>query len=141
MTNNDPTSNTNTATLEELTNFGTVTLHGAQGLVLARQALEHLMTQAGYTIQFDPSSAPDLLDYLAVTTVSSFEGAIVGGGIGTLLGLLVDRPGVGLAIGVGLGLLAGASRGVQRVKVGWRVQAVREHDGEARIIIESVGLT
>lgn len=127
------------AVLQNLNQFKTVTLHGAQGLVIARQALERAMVQAGCTIRFDPSSAPDLIDYLTVTTVSGLEGAILGAGIGALLGLLVERPGVGLALGTGIGLVAGASRGVQRVQAGWRVQAVRELDGEPRVTISTAG--
>ena len=100
-----------------------------------------LMAQAGHEIRFDPSSAPDLIDYLTVATVSGLETAILGAGIGALLGLLFEQPGTGLAIGAGVGLVAGASRGVRRVQAGWRVQAVRELNGEPRITISAVGST
>lgn len=130
-----------TATLQELERLGTVTLRGVQGLVVARQTLERAMEKAGYTIRFDPSSAPDLIDYLTVTTVSSLEGAVLGAGIGVLLGMLFERPEAGLAIGAGIGLVAGASRGVQRVHAGWRVQAVRELNGQPLITISAVGAT
>lgn len=121
-----------------LDQYGSVTVHGTQGLVLARRAIEHALAQAGCAITFDPASAPDLVDYLTVTTVSGIEGAALGAGLGALLGLLVDRPAAGLALGAGLGLVAGASRGVQRVEMGWRIRAVRELDGLPRITINAL---
>ncbi|MFZ6186009.1 hypothetical protein [Nannocystis pusilla] len=137
---NSSTLDTTTA-LRDLKQWGTVTLRGVQGLVVARQTLERAMVQAGCEIRFDPSSAPDLIDYLAVATVSGLEAAILGAGIGALLGLLFEQSGTGLAIGAGVGLVAGASRGVRRVQAGWRVQAVRELNGEPRITISAVGST
>jgi len=121
-----------------LDQYGSITVHGPEGLVLARRAIERALSQAGCEITFDPASAPDLVDYLTVTTVSGIEGATLGAGLGVLLGLLVDRPATGLALGAGLGLVAGASRGVQRVETGWRVRAVRELDGVPRITINAL---
>lgn len=122
-------------TLEE---HGALTIYGPQGLVLARQAIEQVMTQAGYGITFDPASAPDLVDYLTVTTVSGLEGAVAGAGLGALIGLLFKQPAVGAAIGAGLGGLAGAGRGVQRVESGWRVRAVRELNGAPIVTINAL---
>lgn len=127
-----------TQLVHALEQHGTVTLYGPQGLVLARQAIEQIMKQAGYGITFDPASAPDLVDYLTVTTVSGLEGAIAGAGLGALVGLLFNQPAAGAAIGAGLGGLAGVGRGVQRVKTGWRVRAVRELDGAPVVTINAL---
>lgn len=117
---------------------GAITIYGPQGLVLARQAIEQVMKQAGYGVTFDPASAPDLVDYLTVTGVSGLEGAIAGAGIGALIGLLFKQPGAGAAIGAGLGGLAGVERGVRRVESGWRVRAVRELDGSPVVTIKAL---
>jgi hypothetical protein len=119
-----------------LNQTGAITIYGPQGLVLARRAIEQVMTQAGYGITFDPTSEPDLVDFLTVTTVSGLEAAIAGAGLGALVGLLFRQPAAGAAIGAGLGGLAGASRGVQRVESGWRVRAVRELNGAPIVSID-----
>lgn len=128
-----------TALVQKLKQQGTVTLRGVEGLAVARGAIEQALDQAGCAITFDPASAPDLVDYLTVTTVSGIEGATLGAGLGALVGLLVDRPAAGLALGLAIGLTAGANRGVQRVHAGWRIRAVRELDGLPRITINTLG--
>lgn len=120
---------TATQLVRALEEHSALTIYGPQGLVLARQAIEQVMKQAGYGITFDPASAPDLVDYLTVTSVSGLEGAIAGAGLGALIGLLFKQPAAGAAIGAGLGGLAGAGRGLQRVESGWRVRTVRELNG------------
>jgi hypothetical protein len=130
---------TATALVRTLNQYGAVTLYGTNGLVAARRAIEHALAQAGCAITFEPASAPDLVDYLTVGTVSGIEGAALGAGLGALLGLLVDRPAAGLALGAGIGLVAGANRGVERVQSGWRVRAVRELDGLPCITINALG--
>lgn len=127
-----------TQLVRALEQHGALTIHGPQGLVLARQAIEQVMRQAGYGITFDPASAPDLVDYLTVTTVSGIERAIAGAGLGALVGLLFKQPAAGAAIGAGLGGLAGAGRGIQRVEIGWRVRAVRELDGAPVVTINAL---
>jgi hypothetical protein len=127
-----------TQLVRALEQHGALTIYGPQGLVFARQAIEQVMKQAGYGITFDPTSDPDLVDYLTVATVSGLEGAIVGGGLGALVGLLFKRPAAGAAIGAGLGGLAGAGRGIQRVESGWRVRAVRELDGAPVVTINAL---
>ncbi len=121
-----------------LNDHGGITIYGPQGLVLARRALEQVLAQSGCTITFDPTSAPDLVDYLTVTTVSGLEGAIAGAGLGALVGLLFKQPAAGAAFGAGLGGLAGAGRGVQRVESGWRVRAVREINGAPIVTINAL---
>lgn len=121
-----------------LSEHGAITVYGPQGLVLARRAIEQVLAQAGCAITFDPASAPDLVDYLTVTTVSGLEGAVAGAGLGALVGLLFKQPAVGAAIGAGLGGLAGAGRGVQRVESGWRVRAVRELNGAPIVMINAL---
>ena len=113
-------------------------LRGFQALALARQALEHAVLGAGYSVTFDAASTPDLVDYLTVTAVSGIEGATLGAGLGSLIGLLFGRPGAGAAIGAGLGLAAGAARGVERVERGWRVRALREIDGTPSVTIHAL---
>lgn len=127
-----------TQLVRALEQHGALTIYGPQGLVLARQAIEQVMTQAGYGITFDPGSAPDLVDFLTVTTASGIEGAIAGAGLGALVGLLFKQPAAGAAIGAGLGGLAGARRGIQRVESGWRVRAVRELDGAPVVTINAL---
>jgi hypothetical protein len=121
-----------------LAEHGAISIYGPQGLVLARRAIEQLMTQAGYGITFDPTSEPDLVDCLTVTTVSGLEGAIAGGGFGALVGLLFRQPAAGAAIGAALGGFAGAERGLQRVESGWRVRAVRELNGAPVVTINAL---
>jgi len=121
-----------------MNHHGDITIYGPQGLVLARRAIEHVIAQSGCAITFDPASAPDLVDYLTVTTVSGLEGAIAGAGLGALVGLLFKQPAAGAAIGAGLGGLAGVSRGVQRVESGWRVRAVREINGAPIVTINAL---
>jgi|JI10StandDraft_1071094.scaffolds.fasta_scaffold52218_4 hypothetical protein len=115
-----------------------MTLYGQQGLVVVRRAIEHVLTQAGYAITFDPVSSPDLVDYLTVSTVSGLKGAAVGAGLGTLVGLLFGRPALGATLGAGLGGFAGTGRGIQRVKNGWRVRAVREISGRPIVAIKAL---
>ena len=141
MKNKSPPPDMIARALQTLTQDGTVILHGDNGLAVARRVIEHVVAQAGCAIRFAPSSAPDLVDYLTVTTVSSIEGAILGAGLGSLVGRLVGRPKAGLAIGAGIGLVGGASRGVQRVHAGWRVQALRELDGVPSITISAFETT
>lgn len=129
---------TSTELVRALNQHGAITIYGPQGLVLARRAIEQVMTQAGYGITFDPTSEPDLVDYLTVTTVSGLEGAIAGAGLGALVGLLFRQPAAGAAIGAGLGGLAGAGRGVRRVERGWRVRAVRELNGAPIVTINAL---
>jgi hypothetical protein len=124
--------------LRALNKHGAITIYGPQGLVLARRAIEQFMTRAGYGITFDPTSEPDLVDFLTVTTMSGLEGAIAGAGLGALVGLLFRQPAAGAAIGAGLGGLAGAGRGVQRVESGWRVRAVRELNGAPIVTINAL---
>ncbi len=121
-----------------LNDHGGITIYGPQGLALARRAIEQVLAQSGCAITFDPASAPDLVDYLTVTTVSGLEGAIAGAGLGALVGLLFRQPAAGAAIGAGLGGLAGAGRGIQRVASGWRVRAVRELDGAPVVTINAL---
>jgi hypothetical protein len=97
-----------------------------------------VIAEAGCAITFDPASAPDLVDYLSVTTISGLEGATLGAGLGGLLGLLFGRAALGAAIGGGIGLLVGGERGIGRVKAGWRIRAVRELDGLPRITIHAL---
>ncbi len=114
---------------------GLVTLRGVQGLALARAVLEYAVRAAGYDVAFDPDSAADLVDYLAVTGASGLEGATVGAGLGAALGLLFERPTQGAVLGLGLGLLAGLAHGADRVERGWRVRAVREIDGAPTVTL------
>lgn len=121
-----------------LNDHGGITIYGPQGLALARRAIEQVLAQSGCAITFDPASAPDLVDYLTVTTVSGLEGAIAGAGLGALVGLLFKQPVAGAAIGGTLGGLAGAGRGIHRVESGWRVRAVRELDGAPVVTISAL---
>lgn len=120
-----------------LEQHGSVILHGPQALVLARQAIEQTMKRTGFGITFHPDSAPELVDYLTIPTVSGLEGAIAGAGVGLLLGILFRQPAAGVALGAGLGGIAGVGRGVQRVREGWRVRAVREVDGSPVVTINA----
>ncbi len=128
-----------TAIMRRVDQDGAVNLTGHESLALARAVLEHAVRSAGYEIAFDSSSAPDLIDYLTVTTTSGLEGAALGSGLGALVGLLVGRPMSGATIGAAVGFAAGAVRGVARVRAGWRVRAVRELDGTPSITIHALG--
>jgi hypothetical protein len=121
-----------------LDQHGAITISGPQGLVVARHAIELLMEQTGYTMLFDPSSSPDLVDYLTVTTIAGLEGAIAGASLGALFGIFLKHPAAGAAVGALVGGLAGAGLGVQRVESGWRVCAVRDIDGAPVVTIYSL---
>lgn len=127
------TISTPTQLVRLLEQHSTVILHGPQALVLAREAIEQTMKRAGFGITFHPDSAPDLVDYLTVPTVSGLEGAITGAGVGLLLGILFRQPTAGLALGTGLGGIAGVARGIHRVRTGWRVRAVRNRNGSPTV--------
>ena len=120
---------------------GAVTMRGLDSLAIARAVLDYGVRAAGCKITFDPRSTPDLVDYLTVTATSGLEGAAVGAAIGAIIGLIIGQPRLASAIGVGLGLLAGSSRGLNRIEQGWRVRAVREIDGTPLVTIHKMDLT
>jgi hypothetical protein len=135
-----PTKSTTTnAIIRRIDHEGAITMRGLHSLAVARAVLDQAVRSAGYSVTFDPASSADLVDYLTVTAASGLEGATIGAGLGTLVGLLFGRPGPGAAIGAGLGLIAGAARGVERVEHGWRVRAVREIDGTPSVTIHALG--
>lgn len=125
--------------LSHINTHGAVAIRGVNALYIAREALEYAVRSAGYTITFDPSSAPDMIDYLTVAAVSGVEGAALGASVGGLIGLLLGKAGPGVAIGAGLGALAGVARGVDRVERGWRVRAVWDQTGAAHVTIHALG--
>ena len=129
---------TTTAIIDRINHEGGVTLHGLHALYVARGLLEQAVRAAGYAVTFDPASSADLVDYLTATALSGIEGAAIGAGVGTFIGILVGRPGAGAAFGAGLGLLVGATRGIDRVERGWRVTAVREVDGTPIVTIRTL---
>lgn len=132
-------TDTTTQILRHLDTHGAIALRGANALNAAREAIEHAVRAAGYTITFDPSSEPDMIDYLTVSTVSGLEGAALGASVGGLIGLLLGRAGLGVAVGTGLGALAGVARGMDRVERGWRVRAVWDGTGAAHVTIQALG--
>jgi hypothetical protein len=117
---------------------GTIALQGVEELAQARAVLQRAVQRAGYSLAFDPDSAPDLLDYLTVSGASGINVAISGASLGVLAGLIVGRAGDLAALGFALGLLVGISKGVDRVERGWRVRAIRGPDGEPTVTIRSL---
>lgn len=116
----------------------TVALRGVNELAQARALLQHAVAAAGYSLAFDPESAPDLIDYLAVSGAAGLDGAIAGVGLGALAGLVFGRPGDLACFGFAIGLLVGISRGINRVDRGWRIRAIRDADGAPHVTIRAL---
>lgn len=126
---------TTRSVLAQIQQHGSAAITGPTALVSARRTLQLAMDQLGVAIVFDPVSAPDLVDALAITTVGALEGAAAGAAFGLVLGLLTGSSSDYAGVGALLGGLAGAARGAGRVDQGWRVRAVRDHLGAPVVFI------
>jgi len=116
----------------------TVALRGVNELAQARALLQHAVASSGYGLAFDPESAPDLLDYLAVSGAAGLDGALAGASLGALAGRVFGRPNDLADLGFVIGLLAGIARGSDRVDRGWRVRVIRDPDGAPRVMIRAL---
>lgn len=121
--------------LDRVQRHGHVTLVGANAVATAHHALRLAMEQLGVAIVFDPSSAPDLVDALAIPAVDALQAAAVCATIGLLIGAFAGNAGAWAGAGAVIGGIGGAARGVQRVREGWRVRAVRDAAGRPMISI------
>jgi hypothetical protein len=124
------------AALVTLTAEGRVAYRGLESLALTRLIVHELVHVAGYEFVYDPSSAPDLLDVLAVAGVSTSSGATLGGGIGLLIGLIFRAPVQGALVGAALGAAAGAYRGSVAIQSGLRLRACWIAPGVPEMIME-----
>jgi hypothetical protein len=115
--------------LDQVQLHGRVTLMGANAVVTAHHTLRLAMRELGVAIVFDPSSAPDLIDALAIPAVDALEMAAAGATIGLAIGILAGNPAAWAGAGAVIGGVGGAARGAQRVQAGWRVRAVRDARG------------
>jgi len=102
---------------------------GVTDLLALRSALIAAATGLGYQIAFDPDSDPTAVDYLAIGTLATLEGAGIGAVIGTAIGALLGDAKAGAVIGTALGAAAGAAHGVRSVEYGVRIRATFDDDG------------
>ena len=108
---------------------GAVVLRGARQLLLLQNALRELMTRSGFTMTFDPTSAPDLVDTRTIPLRRGVQRGLAGAVLGLVVGALMGRPGIGAAVGAGIGGSIGVVEGLGDVKRGWRIRAVRDANG------------
>ena len=107
-------------------------------LFLARHVLQELVEVADLELVFDPGTDPDLLDALGVATLGAAQGALVGGGLGLVAGLLLGYPTEGLILGSLLAGVAGAERGVAAVRRGLRLRVrALSWAGQEYILVEA----
>lgn len=126
------------ALFQQIESRGSLVLQGYSWLHRLREAIQLAVQQAGYGISFDPTSAPDLIDYLTVAGTTGLDGALKGAFFGMLVGTLFDEPKLGAAVGAALGGGVGVSQGVQAVEQGWRIRAIRTADDSPHITIENI---
>lgn len=115
--------------LRSVDKTGHLIVRGTSSLMLLRDAIRLAVRQAGVTVKFDPSSDPSLVDYLSIAGLSTLERATGGALLGLLIGGLFGRPAAGLVVGAGFGATSGLAKGVDLVRKGWRISALREVDG------------
>lgn len=125
------------ALIEEAAEFGRLVVRGARAFQVLREAIANLQQSLGVNVTFDPQSEPRLRDYLVVGTIGVAEGAALGGILGLLAGILLEKPGEGLMLGLGIGAVGGAARGVSRVKDGWRLYVDWDQVGAPLDLIEA----
>lgn len=106
-----------------------VLLTGLDALSELRSVLQEAQHQLGVEVYFDPSSDPDLTQFVAGATLGSLDGALKGAAMGLLVGALLKDPRAGMVIGAALGGTLGAVHGATRVKQGWRVRLSNGADG------------
>lgn len=116
-----------------------VHLRGVAELHALRRALFTLTHVLGYRIVFDPSSEPDLVDFLAVAALSTVERAAVGGAAGAAIGGLLGDARTGAALGSILGALVGFAEGVGSVERGVRVRATLDARGVPHARVTALG--
>ena len=109
---------------KQIETAGSLVVQGYSAVQTLRDAIQYAIREAGYELSFDPGSDPELVDYLTVAATSGLEWAAGGAALGSLVGLIFDRPGLGAAIGAGFGAAAGVAKGIHRVDQGWRIHAV-----------------
>lgn len=98
-------------------------LRGQPQIAALRSAIISLQSVERVVLEFDPSTPPELVDYLAVTSLRAGTRAAQGALLGLLLGLLFKRPGFGASMGALAGAAVGTAEGVRRVQTGWRIRA------------------
>jgi hypothetical protein len=123
---------------KQIETVGSLVVQGYSAVQTLREAIQFAMRETGYHITFEPGSDPELVDYLTVAGTSGVEWAAGGAVVGTLLGLLCERPGVGAAIGMGLGAAVGVAQGIHRVEQGWRIRAIHVGHRIPQVTIHAV---
>lgn len=100
-----------------------------------RDAIQLAVRESGVQFTFEPESDSGLMMYLASATPQGLESALSGALIGSLLGLALDRPGLGATWGTRLGMMSSANKGANRSGSGWRIRAVHDESGAPVITI------
>ena len=125
------------ALIAEVTKYGRLVIRGAQAFQVLRETMVNLQKSLGVSVTFDPSSERRLRDYLVVGTIGAVEGAALGGLLGLLAGVFLERPAEGLMLGLGVGAIGGAAKGVSRVNDGWRLYVSWDSAGTPFALIEA----
>ncbi|MGE0397023.1 MAG: hypothetical protein AB7T06_09915 [Kofleriaceae bacterium] len=91
--------------------------------------------QLNLQVRFEPDSDPELVDYLGVVFAEALPQTFDFALIGLFLGALLGRPGLGTAIGLGIGGLVGTVHAVDRVDAGWRILTQRDPAGDPVAVV------
>lgn len=95
-----------------------------------KRAMRRVVETLDLRIVWDPSSPPELRDVIGVAALDAARGALIGGGVGLLVGALTREPNKLMWVGVAVGALWGGIRGVERVRKGWRIRCWYDPQGE-----------
>ncbi len=115
-----------------------VALRGIAQLDELREAIAEAFRAGGLSVEFDPSSSPRWVDYLAVAGPTAVEGAMTGAMLGLALGALIGAPKEGALVGGVLGAARGAGHGVDAVDRGWRIR-VTDIEGVPHAVVRRLG--
>lgn len=108
--------------LNLLFNYGARVYETANQLAQLRATVATWINEMNVQVVFDPSTPPELKDYLLGATLGAVEGALAGAALGLLVGAFLNAPAAGLMMGAAGGGATGATLGVAAVAGGYRVR-------------------
>lgn len=108
---------------------GQVILQGVQDFRVLRKAIDRAAQNAGVTVEWDPNSTVDMREMLGVVSWSAAHWCVAIGTLGLMLGGFTERPGTWVAVGCGVGAIAGGIHGYQAVRSGWRIRSYSDERG------------
>lgn len=110
------------ALLREIRERGAVLVSRLEELQKLKRALERAVNELGIRIVWDPSTPPELRDYVGSMALSAIQYGLSGAAVGMLAGAIFKDDRL-VNLGAAVGALLGAFRGFQRVEEGWRVRS------------------